>query len=80
MLLSDSKASFEIEGEHPPKNRIENWGKVINEAGKSDLSIDEIQRLHAILLQDSRFMKIGLRDEEVFLGIEIEIIIQFLNL
>lgn len=68
LLLSDSKASFEIEGEHPPKNRIENWGKVINEAGKSDLSIDEIQRLHAILLQDSRFMKIGLRDEEVFLG------------
>ena len=68
LLLSDSKASFEIEGEHPPKNRIENWGKVINEAGKSDLSIEEIQRLHAILLQDSRFMKIGLRDEEVFLG------------
>lgn len=68
LLLSDSKASFEIEGERPPKNRIENWGKVINEAGKSDLSIDEIQRLHAILLQDSRFVKIGLRDEEVFLG------------
>ena len=68
LLLSDSKASFEIEGERPPKNRIENWGKVINEAGKSDLSIDEIQRLHAILLQDARFMKIGLRDEEVFLG------------
>ena len=68
LLLSDSKASFEIEGERPPKNRIENWGKVINEAGKSALSIDEIQRLHAILLQDSRFIKIGLRDEEVFLG------------
>lgn len=68
LLLSDSKASFEIEGERPPKNRIENWGKIINEAGKVPLSIDEIQRLHAILLQDSRFIKIGLRDEEVFLG------------
>ncbi len=68
LLLSDSKASFEIEGERPPKNRIENWGKIINEAGKTTLSVDEIQRLHAILLEDSRFMKIGLRDEEVFLG------------
>lgn len=68
LLLSDSKASFEIEGERPPKNRIENWGKIINEAGKVPLSISEIGRLHAILLEDSRFMKIGLRDEEVFLG------------
>lgn len=68
LLLSDSRASFEIEGERPTKNRIENWGKIINEAGKTQLSIDEIQRLHAILLEDSRFMKIGLRDDEVFLG------------
>lgn len=68
LLLSDSKASFEIEGERPPKNRIENWGKIINEAGKTSLSVNEVQRLHAILLEDSRFIKIGLRDEEVFLG------------
>ncbi|MEA1891790.1 MAG: Fic family protein [Campylobacterota bacterium] len=68
LLLSDSRASFEIEGERPTKNRIENWGKIINEVGKTPLSIDEIQRLHAILLEDSRFMKIGIREEEVFLG------------
>ena len=68
LLLSDSKASFEIEGERPPKNRIESWGKIINEAGKTALSVQEIERLHAILLQDSRFTKIGLRDEGVFLG------------
>lgn len=68
LLLSDSKASFEIEGERPTKNRIESWGKIINEAGKRDLSVQEIERLHAILLQDSRFTKIGLREEGVFLG------------
>ncbi len=68
LLLSDSKASFEIEGERVPKNRIERWGKVINEAGKKVLSIDEIERLHAILIQDTRFNKIGLRNEGVFLG------------
>ena len=68
LLLADSKASFEIEGERVTKNRIENWGKIINEAGKVHLSIDEIERLHGILLEDSRFVKIGLRDDEVFLG------------
>jgi len=68
LLLSDSRASFEIEGERPTKNRIENWGKILHEAGKTPLSIAEIERLHAILLEDSRFMKIGLRDDEVFLG------------
>jgi Fic family protein len=68
LLLSDSQASFEIEGERASKNRIENWGKIINEAGKTALSIYEIERLHAILLEDTRFIKIGLRDDEVFLG------------
>jgi Fic family protein len=68
LLLSDSKASFEIEGERVPKNSIERWGKVINEAGKKELSLKEIERLHALLFQDARFNKIGLRDEGVFLG------------
>ncbi len=68
LLLSDSKASFEIEGEHAPQNRIESWGKIINEAGKKVLSLQEIERLQAILFQDSRFTKIGLREEGVFLG------------
>ena len=68
LLLSDSQASFEIEGERVTRNRIENWGKIINEAGKKDLTLDEINRLHGILLEDSRFVKIGLREEEVFLG------------
>lgn len=68
LLLSDSRASFEIEGERATKNRIENWGRIINEAGKIPLSINEIERLHAILLKDSRFLKIGMREDEVFLG------------
>jgi len=68
LLLADSKASFEIEGERVTRNRIESWGKIINEAGKKVLSLEEIERLHSILLEDSRFVKIGLREDEVFLG------------
>jgi len=68
LLLADSKASFEIEGERVTRNRVERWGKIINEAGKKALSLEEIERLHGILLEDSRFVKIGLREDEVFLG------------
>jgi len=68
LLLADSQASFEIEGERVSRNRIENWGKIINQAGKIPLSIQEIERLHSILLENSRFIKIGLRESEVFLG------------
>ena len=68
MLLADSRASFEIEGERPPRSRIERWGRAVMEAGKRPLSLAEIERLHAILLADSRFVKVGLRDDGVFLG------------
>ncbi|MCB0422165.1 MAG: Fic family protein, partial [Bdellovibrionales bacterium] len=68
LLLADTQASFAIEGETPPRNRIERWGKAISEAGKNDLSIQEIVRLHRILIEDDRFTSIGLRKEEVFLG------------
>ena len=68
MLLSDSKASFEIEGERVPVNRIERWGKAIAQAGKFPLTISEIIRLQNILIKDIRFVDIGLRSDGVFLG------------
>lgn len=33
LLLKDSKASYTIEGESPPHNRIQRWGKIIGQAG-----------------------------------------------
>ncbi|MCH8538345.1 MAG: hypothetical protein LAT66_11325 [Alkalimonas sp.] len=38
LLLSDSKASYTIEGETPPHNRIERWGKIIGQACKRSIS------------------------------------------
>lgn len=68
MLLADSKASFEIEGEKPPKNKLVRWGRAILEAGKRPLSQTEIYRLHEILIGDDRFTEIGYRSEAVYLG------------
>ncbi|MGV8856218.1 MAG: Fic family protein [Devosia sp.] len=68
MLLADSRASFEIEGERPPQNRIERWGRAVLEAGKRPLNQSEIYRLHTILIGDDRFTEIGYRTAGVFLG------------
>ena len=68
MLLADSRASFEIEGERPPRNRLERWGRAVLQAGKNRLTRDEIIRLHRVLIEDTRFVRSGLRPDGVFLG------------
>lgn len=68
LLLADSKASFAIEGERVPINRVERWGKAVSQAGKFTLSPKEFIRLQKIIIKDTRFTKVGLRTEGVFLG------------
>lgn len=68
MLLADSRASFEIEGERPPRSRLERWGRAILQAGKNRLTIEEITRLQRVLIEDTRFVRAGLRLDGVFLG------------
>jgi len=68
LLLADSRASFEIEGERPPRNRLERWGRAVLQAGKNKLSLDEILRLQGVLIEDDRFVRVGLRPDGVFLG------------
>jgi hypothetical protein len=68
LLLADSRASFEIEGEKPPRGRLERWGRAVLQAGKNPLTLDEIVRLHTVLIEDTRFTQAGLRPDGVFLG------------
>lgn len=68
LLLADSKASFQIEGERPPRNRLERWGRAVLQAGRYPLMVDELNRLHGLLIEDTRFFRPGLRTEGVFLG------------
>jgi hypothetical protein len=68
MLLADSRASFEIEGERPPRSRLERWGRAVLQAGKNALTLDEILRLHSVLIEDTRFTHASLRPDGVFLG------------
>jgi hypothetical protein len=68
LLLADSRASFQIEGEKPPRGRLERWSRAVLQAGKNPLTIDEILRLHTVLIEDTRFTRAGLRPDGVFLG------------
>jgi hypothetical protein len=68
LLLADSRASFEIEGERPPRGRLERWGRAVLQAGRNRLTVEEIIRLHRVLIEDMRFVRAGLRPEGVFLG------------
>ena len=68
LLLADSRASFEIEGESPARTRLERWGRAIVQAGKNPLTLDEVLRLQRILIEDTRFVHPGLRPDGVFLG------------
>jgi Fic family protein len=68
LLLADSRASFAIEGERPSHNRLERWGRAVLQAGKNPLTLAELNRLHGVLIEDTRFIRAGLRPDGVFLG------------
>ena len=68
LLLKDSKASYNIEGESPPHNRIERWGKIISQAGQRTLNLEVLEYLQNIVIPDKRFLIPGLRIEGGFIG------------
>jgi hypothetical protein len=68
LLLEDSKASYVIEGERPPQDRIQRWGQAIGEAGQHPLTPDEFLHLQRIVIGDPRFTRLGWRTEDGFVG------------
>ena len=68
LLLRDSRASYAIEGERPPRNRVQRWARAIGEAGRKPLDLDELLRLQRIVIGDTRFVRIGPRREGGFVG------------
>ncbi len=68
LLLQDSRASYVIEGENPPQDRIQRWGRAIGQAGSKPVSLDELLRLQAIVIGDARFVHMGLRTTGGFIG------------
>jgi hypothetical protein len=68
LLLSDSKSSFAIEGERPSSARAARWARAIGEAGGHPITIDELERLQRLVIGDTRFVTLGLREDGGFVG------------
>jgi hypothetical protein len=68
LLLKDSRSSYAIEGERPPQDRIQRWGRAIGEAGRRPIDLDELLRLQALVIGDARFVRLGLREDGGFVG------------
>ena len=69
LLLADSKSSFEIEGEHPPQDRIQRWGKAIGKAGHQPLSVDLLDGLQKEIIDPAKSsIQLGLRTSGVWIG------------
>lgn len=68
LLLADTKATYTIEGEQPAHTRIERWGRIVGDAGKHLLTVEELERLQSIVISDYRFVMPGLRLNGGFIG------------
>ena len=69
MLLNESKGSFGIEGETPPRTRLERWGHVFAAAGSAKLTVAGLEALQRSLFEKGqRFVRPGLRTEGGFVG------------
>jgi hypothetical protein len=68
LLLKDSKASFTIEGESPKSKRAARWGNAIGQAGLNELTKDELVRLQDLVIDNGRFIHMGLRVQGGFVG------------
>jgi hypothetical protein len=68
LLLKDSKASFTIEGESPKSKRAARWGAAIGQAGVNELTEPELIRLQQLVIENSRFVKMGFRTHGGFVG------------
>ncbi len=69
LLLKDSKASFSIEGEIPKSKRAAKWANVIGQAGINKLTKKELLRLQQLVIENSKFVKMGFRENGGFVGI-----------
>ena len=68
LLLKDSRASFTIEGESPKSKRAARWGAAIGQAGSNPLTREELLRLQQLVIESTRFVKMGFRREGGFVG------------
>lgn len=68
LQLSDSRASFAIENERPHPDRTRRWANAIARAGVEPITVSNLETLQRLVIEDGRFVDLGVRHEEGFVG------------
>ena len=68
LLFKDSRSSFAIADENPPQDRIQRWARAIGQAGQQPIDREELLRLQRIVIGDARFVHLGIRTGDGFVG------------
>ena len=68
LLLKDSRASFEIEGERPSRDREQRWAATLGDAGRAPITADRLLDLQRQVIGDARMVTLGFREEGGFVG------------
>jgi len=68
MLFGETKTTYAIENERPPRDKLERWGRAIAEAGTRPVSEAEIERLQRIVLPEGSNLHMGWRRDQNFVG------------
>jgi len=68
LQLRDSQASWKIEGESAPRDRLQRWAQETAQNAGRELSLETILKTHDKIIEGERFINRGFRKEGVFLG------------
>lgn len=68
LRMQDVRASYELDHDRIAKNRDFHWADMAAETAQHPLSIDELNRLQRIIIEDQRFVTLGLRAQEGMIG------------
>ncbi|MCF0043639.1 Fic family protein [Dyadobacter fanqingshengii] len=66
--FQEAKASYDIEKGVEQSTRADRWARVLRHSGEFSISNQELLRLQEKLIENPRFIKLGFREKEGFVG------------
>ncbi|MCF2506849.1 Fic family protein [Dyadobacter sp. CY107] len=68
LAYQEAKSSYDIESVEERNTRADRWARVLRHAGDFSISNQELIRLQQQLIENPRFIKLGFREKEGFIG------------
>lgn len=68
MLFGETRTTYALEGERPPRDKLERWANAIMQAGRRPIDEAEITRLQGIVLEQGAVREMGYRTHQNYIG------------